>query len=54
MDKADLDFGIYRILNQKRDEINSSWKDLLPQVEGAFADYAGAARANSKPSDAGH
>jgi len=22
MDKADLDFGIYRIMNQKRDDIN--------------------------------
>lgn len=41
MDKADLDFGIYRILNQKRAEINQFLeKDLLPQVEAAFADYA--------------
>ncbi|MCU0849277.1 MAG: site-specific DNA-methyltransferase [Spirochaetes bacterium] len=33
MDKADLDFGIYRILNQKRDDINNFMdKELLPQV----------------------
>lgn len=32
MDKADLDFGIYRILNQKREEITRFLeKDLLPQ-----------------------
>ena len=41
MDKADLDFGIYRIMNQKRDEINQFLEnDLLPQVKDAFADYA--------------
>jgi hypothetical protein len=41
MDKTDLDFGIYRILNQKRAEINQFLEnDLLPQVEAAFADYA--------------
>ena len=40
MDKADLDFGIYRIMNQKRDEINRFLEnDLLPQVKDAFADY---------------
>ncbi|SHJ79784.1 site-specific DNA-methyltransferase [Paramaledivibacter caminithermalis] len=34
MDKADLDFGIYRIMNQKRDEINKFLdEDLLPQVK---------------------
>ena len=38
MDKADLDFGIYRIMNQKRDEINNFLEnDLLPQVKEAFA-----------------
>lgn len=46
MDKADLDFGIYRILNQKRDEINRFLEqDLLPQVKVAFADYAGGGKA---------
>ncbi len=41
MDKADLDFGIYRIMNQKRNEINEFLEnDLLPQVKGAFTDYA--------------
>jgi adenine-specific DNA-methyltransferase len=41
MDKADLDFGIYRIMNQKRDEMNRFLEsDLLPQVKQAFADYA--------------
>ncbi|WP_156812286.1 hypothetical protein [Legionella tunisiensis] len=40
MDKADLDFGIYRIMNQKRDEINKFlYDDLLPQVNQAFADF---------------
>ncbi len=38
--QADLDFGIYRIMNQKRDEINRFLeKDLLPQVKTAFAQY---------------
>lgn len=46
MDKADLDFGIYRILNQKRDEISRFLdEDLLPQVKAAFADYAGGGKA---------
>lgn len=45
MDKADLDFGIYRILNQKRDEIDRFLEhDLLPQVKAAFNDYAGGAK----------
>ena len=34
MDQADLDFGIYRIMNQKRDEIDKFLdNDLLPQVK---------------------
>lgn len=34
LDQADLDFGIYRIMNQKRDEILTFLnKDLLPQVK---------------------
>lgn len=34
MDQADLDFGIYRIMNKKRDEIEKFLdRDLLPQVK---------------------
>ena len=44
LDQADLDFGIYRIMNQKRDEVVRFLdKDLLPQVKQAFEAY--------KPSD---
>lgn len=40
LDQADLDFGIYRIMNQKRDEITRFLnKELLPQVKTAFAQY---------------
>jgi len=40
MDKADLDFGIYRIMNQKRDDINDFLEnDLLSQVKESFEDY---------------
>ena len=40
LDQADLDFGIYRIMNARRDEILRFLdKDLLPQVREAFADY---------------
>jgi adenine-specific DNA-methyltransferase len=36
-DQADLDFGIYRIMNAKRDEITRFLeKDLLPQVKDAL------------------
>ncbi len=43
MDQADLDFGIYRIMNQKRDEIVRFLdKDLLPQVKEAFKQYKSA------------
>jgi len=45
MDKADLDFGIYRIMNQKRDEINRFLEDdLLPQVKNAFANVGNDSR----------
>lgn len=37
MDHAELDFGIYRIMNQKRDEIQHFLQvDLLPQVKTAL------------------
>ncbi|HAB53001.1 MAG TPA: site-specific DNA-methyltransferase, partial [Ignavibacteriales bacterium] len=40
MDQADLDFGIYRIMNQKRDEIEHFLdKELLPQVKQEFGKY---------------
>ncbi len=47
LDQADLDFGIYRIMNQKRDEILRFLdNDLLPQVKSAFEQY--------KPADKAH
>lgn len=37
LDRTDLDFGIYRIMNQKHDEIVSFLEhDLLPQVQDVF------------------
>ena len=42
MDHAELDFGIYRIMNQKRDEINRFLQvDLLPQVKIALQGSGG-------------
>lgn len=39
-DQAELDFGIYRIMNQKRAEIGRFLdEDLLPQVRTTLADY---------------
>ena len=38
MDQSDLDFGIYRIMNAKRGEIEKFLDtDLLPQVKEEFA-----------------
>lgn len=46
LDQADLDFGIYRIMNARRDEIIRFLdKDLLPQVRDAFAEYKSADKA---------
>ncbi len=46
LDQADLDFGIYRIMNQKRGEITRFLeKDLLPQVQKAFGIYKSADKA---------
>jgi len=40
LDQADLDFGIYRIMNARRDEITRFLEsDLLPQVREAFGEY---------------
>lgn len=44
-DQADLDFGIYRIMNAKRDEITRFLdRDLLPQVRDALGDLEQADR----------
>jgi len=46
LDQADLDFGIYRIMNARRDEISRFLKqDLLPQVREAFNEYKSADKA---------
>jgi len=40
LDQADLDFGIYRIMNARREEITRFLeKDLLPQVKEVLALY---------------
>ena len=45
MDHAELDFGIYRIMNQKRDEIQHFLQvDLLPQVKTALQGDGGNAQ----------
>jgi len=45
LDQAELDFGIYRIMNQKRAEITAFLEnDLLPQVQKAFETYKGEER----------
>jgi len=39
LDKAELDFGIYRIMNEKRKDIEQFLeKDLVPQVQSVLAD----------------
>ncbi len=49
LDQADLDFGIYRIMNTKRDEVVRFLdKDLLPQVNAAFAKYQSADKVEIK------
>ena len=46
LDQADLDFGIYRIMNAKRDEITRFLeRDLLPQVRDALGTYERESRA---------
>ena len=38
--EADLDFGLYKVINQRRDEINRFLdEELLPQVEATFSVY---------------
>jgi adenine-specific DNA-methyltransferase len=49
LDQADLDFGIYRIMNARRDEVNRFLEsDLLPQVRKAFKQYQSADKATLK------
>ncbi len=46
-DRADLDFGIYRIMNAKRDEVTRFLDDdLLPQVKQSLGDVDAAERAH--------
>ena len=49
MDHAELDFGIYRIMNQKREEINRFLnQELLPQVKQVLQGDTGEAQAAKK------
>lgn len=42
-DQADLDFGIYRVMNKKRDEVTRFLNhELVPQVQSAFEKYKNA------------
>lgn len=46
LDKPDLDFGLYRVLHAKSDEVSQFLdKDLLPQVKTAFGQYKTADKA---------
>ncbi len=47
LDQVDLEFGIYRIMNTKREEITRFLdNDLLPQVQEAFKEYQSSDRAS--------
>ena len=49
LDQSDLDFGIYRIMNARREEIIRFLEhELLPQVREAFKEYESADKANLK------
>lgn len=49
MDQAELDFGIYRIMNQKKDELEKFFTDdLLPQVQTEFSKYKDAQAEDKK------
>lgn len=49
MDQADLDFGIYRIMNYKRKEIEKFLnEDLLPQVRAQLEKYTSVRQKNLK------
>lgn len=49
LDQPDLDFGIYRIMRAKGAEVSAFLeRDLLPQVEAAFAQYQAEDRSESE------
>ncbi|MDV7341580.1 DNA methyltransferase [Terasakiella sp. A23] len=49
MDQADLDFGIYRIMNAKRGEVETFLnEDLLPTVKTALAEFQPAGMASKR------
>lgn len=49
LDQAELDFGFYRIINMRRDDINRFLdSDLLPQVQKAFKQYQSVDKATLK------
>ena len=49
MDHAELDFGIYRIMNQKREEINRFLEqNLVPQVKDALQGGSGNTKTDKK------
>jgi adenine-specific DNA-methyltransferase len=49
MDRADLDFGMYRIMNVKRGEINDYLEnELYPQVAEVLRKYAGRDKQNKQ------
>ncbi|MFN8717943.1 MAG: site-specific DNA-methyltransferase [Gemmatimonas sp.] len=46
LDQPDLDFGLYRVMHAKREEVTTFLdRDLLPQVQAAFAQYQSADKA---------
>ena len=46
LDQPDLDFGLYRIMHARADEISQFLdRDLLPQVKDAFGQYRTADKA---------
>ncbi len=46
LDQPDLDFGLYRVMHAKSDEVSTFLdKDLLPQVQEAFGQYKAADKA---------
>jgi adenine-specific DNA-methyltransferase len=53
-DSADLDFGIYRVLNLKRKQVEEFISDRLPKIVAeAFAQYAAADRVSIRTSFCG-